>query len=357
MSGTGDRFELVTRNTEEVVGDSEVDELLKQDEQPKGYIGFAPTSAPHIGHMTTLRKVADFLEAGFEFDILIADEHALLDTEKTEDELVDARSEYYEKAMEGMIAASGVEPEDVSLVRGSSFQNDEDYVRMQRRLSTKVPVSQAKSATGDVVEEGDGMKLSHLDYVVMQSVDVPALDADLAFGGIDQRGIYMVGRDYLPSIGEEKPTCIFSPLLTGLQGGKMSSSDVESKIGLADDREAVEEKMQKAWCPEEQVENNGVIEYTKHLVFPVLEKWGEDFTVERPDEYGGDTSYQSFDELRRHYLGEEDFLEERGYDSPLHPEDLKTATGNYIARLTEKAREEADIDRELAERAFPEEFS
>jgi tyrosyl-tRNA synthetase len=117
-----ERLSLIERNTEEVVKEEELKDLLEED-NPKGYIGFAPTSSPHIGHATTLRKVADFLEAGIEFDILVADEHARLDTEKTDEELVDARSEFYEKAMRGMISASGADPDDINVVRGSDFQN------------------------------------------------------------------------------------------------------------------------------------------------------------------------------------------------------------------------------------------
>jgi tyrosyl-tRNA synthetase len=221
---------------------------------------------------------------------------------------------------------------------------------MQRALSTEITAKEAMNATGDVTDEGDGMKLSHLDYVAMQSVDVPALNADIALGGIDQRGIYMVARDRLPSIGEEKPTCIFTPLLTGLQGGKMSSSNVSSKIGVMNQEEDVYDKIEQAYCPAEDLEGNGVMEYIQHLVFPVLESWEQKFEVEREEEYGGNVTYNTYDELEDHFVGEHP-----EHSDSLHPADLKQATAGYISQYLENTREESDINLELQQKAFPEE--
>ncbi len=42
-----------------------------------------------------------------------------------------------------------------------------------------------------------------------------------------------------------------------------------------------------------------MLEYLQHLVFPVLDVRGDSFVVERPDEYGGDLTYESYDEVER----------------------------------------------------------
>ncbi|MFB6265923.1 MAG: tyrosine--tRNA ligase, partial [Candidatus Nanohaloarchaea archaeon] len=104
-----ERKELVRRNMAEVVTEEELEELLRGD-SPSAYIGYAPTGMMHIGHFTTVRKIADFVEAGFDFKFLIADIHAELDIEKSDPELLPARSEYYEKAIRGMLEASGIDP-------------------------------------------------------------------------------------------------------------------------------------------------------------------------------------------------------------------------------------------------------
>lgn len=76
-----ERRRLVTRNTAEVVTDEELDDLLEND--PTIYVGYAPTGEMHIGHFTTIRKLADFLRADLDVKVLIADLHAHLDDEKS----------------------------------------------------------------------------------------------------------------------------------------------------------------------------------------------------------------------------------------------------------------------------------
>jgi tyrosyl-tRNA synthetase len=179
----------------------------------------------------------------------------------------------------------------------------------------------------------------------MQSLDVKALDADIAYGGIDQRGIYMLGRELLPEHGHDAPVCLFAPLLSGLSGGKMSASDAASKVNLTDSPEAVEEKINDAYCPMGEVEDNGVLEYLEYLVFPVLDERDEDFVVERPEEYGGDLVYERYEQV------ETDFV-----DEDLHPADLKGAAASAISEVIDPVRERLSDQQELLADAYPEKY-
>jgi len=58
-------------------------------------------------------------------------------------------------------------------------------------------------------------------YPIMQMVDIARLNVDAAVGGIDQRKIHMLAREYLPSIGIKAPLCIHTPILNGLDGKKV----------------------------------------------------------------------------------------------------------------------------------------
>ena len=77
-----DPKELVLRNLEEIVTEEELAALLQSKERPRVYIGYAPTGEMHIGHYTTIMKLADFLNAGMDVTVLIADLIAHLDDEK-----------------------------------------------------------------------------------------------------------------------------------------------------------------------------------------------------------------------------------------------------------------------------------
>ena len=342
---TDERVDLATRNTAEVVTEDELRELFEDREEPSVYIGYAPTGEMHIGHFTTIRKLADFLHAGMDVTVLIADLHAHLDDAKSPFDLLEARSAYYEETIEAMVEAAGADPEQITFVRGRDFELDSEYTLELLRMTAETTIARAQRAASEVVRESDSPNLGGLVYPLMQTLDVDALDADVAYGGIDQRGIYMLSREILPEHGGEAPTCVFAPLLSGLTGGKMSASEESSKVALTDDPDTVAEKIGDAYCPMGEVEGNGVLEYVRYLVFPILEERGETFVVERPDEYGGDLVYDSYEELEGDFVSEE-----------LHPQDLKNAAGEYIADIVDPIRERLESRPDLLAEAYPEKY-
>ncbi len=341
---TAERLDLVTRYAEEVIEEEELAELLAEDD-PSVYIGYAPTGEMHIGHFTTIRKLADFLRADLDVTVLIADLHAHLDDEKSPFELLDARTEYYQEAIEGMVEAAGADPDDITFVRGMDYQLDGEYALELYRMAAETTIARTQRAASEVVRESESPNLGGLLYPLMQSLDVKALGADIAYGGIDQRGIYMLSREVLPDYGHDKPVCLFAPLLAGLTGEKMSASEAKSKVNLTDSREEVESKINDAYCPMGEIEGNGVLEYVRYLVFPVLDERGETFVVERPEQYGGNLVYENYDDLEADFVSEE-----------LHPQDLKNATGAYISEVIDPVRQRLTDRPELLADAYPESY-
>ncbi|PSP45121.1 tyrosine--tRNA ligase [Halobacteriales archaeon QH_6_66_25] len=341
---TAERLALVTRHTEEVVKTDELEALLAEG-SPSVYIGYAPTGEMHIGHFTTMRKLADFLSAGVDVTVLIADLHAHLDDEKSPFDLLDARSEYYREAIEGMIDAAGADPDEITFVRGTDYELDEEYTLELYRMAAETTIARSQRAASEVVRDSDSPALGGLLYPLMQSLDVKALEADIAYGGIDQRGIYMLSREILPDYGWTEPVCLFAPLLSGLTGGKMSASDEGSKVNLTDDPGTVAEKLDDAYCPMGETEDNGVLEYLELLVFPILDERGESFVVERPEQYGGDLVYDSYGDLEAEFVSEE-----------LHPADLKPAAAEYISSVIDPVRERLTAQPDLLAEAYPESY-
>lgn len=123
----------------------------------------------------------------------------------------------------------------------------------------------------------------------------------------------------------------------------MSASNSASKVNITDDAATVREKLNQAYCPQGTVEENGVLEYVKYLVFPVLEERDESFHVERPEKFGGDLTYEHYEEIETDFVSEE-----------LHPQDLKNATATYIADIVAPVREKLLADPDLLRVAYPE---
>ena len=60
-----EKYELISRNLQEVLGREEILNILKERDL-KLYWGTAPTGKPHIGYYVPMSKIADFLSAGVE---------------------------------------------------------------------------------------------------------------------------------------------------------------------------------------------------------------------------------------------------------------------------------------------------
>lgn len=149
-------------------------------------------------------------------------------------------------------------------------------------------------------------------------------------------------------------------MVPGLMGGKMSSSDPDSKIDFLDPPEAVKRKIKKAFCEEGNITENGLLAFTKAVLIPISQlrierrkgETGVDseegqgaigeqnpfvdddapegtvFTIRREGKFGGPPShYKDYQEL------EDDFAAKK-----VHPGDLKTAVNKAIDSLLEPIR-------------------
>lgn len=63
---------------------------------------------------------------------------------------------------------------------------------------------------------------------------------------------------------------IYNFTVPGLTGGKMSSSEEESKIDLLDSPSVVKKKLKKAFCEPGNIADNGVLAFAKHVIFSLL---------------------------------------------------------------------------------------
>jgi len=112
-----EKFNLVVRNTEEIITKDELMTLLKEKKQPAVYLGTAVTGRPHIGYFLWVTKMADFMKAGFKVKLLLADIHGALDN--TPWDLLDKRYEYYKVVIPAMFSAIGADPKKLEIIKGS----------------------------------------------------------------------------------------------------------------------------------------------------------------------------------------------------------------------------------------------
>ncbi|KAM5530670.1 hypothetical protein V8D89_015642 [Ganoderma adspersum] len=366
-SAADEKFELITRRLDEVLGADLIKAILAEGRTPKCYWGTAPTGRPHIGYFVPLTKIADFLRAGVEVTVLLADVHAFLDNLKAPLELVAHRTQYYKKVLLAVFHSLGIPTSKLRFVEGSSYQLTKEYNLDNYKLCAIVSEHDAKKAGAEVVKQVESPLLSGLLYPGLQALDEQYLGCDFQFGGVDQRKIFTFAELYLPRLGYAKRAHLMNPMVPGLGGGKMSSSDPNSKIDFLDPPEVVRRKIKNAFCEEGNTTQNGVLSFVKAVLIPISElriersagKTGADaeegegavgaqtpfvtagapagtvFSVSRKDEHGGPLHYTDFEGL------EKDFAEKK-----VHPKDLKTAVADAIVRLLDPIRATFEADEE-----------
>lgn len=314
-----EKYELITRNLQEIVGADRLKAVLKERDL-KIYWGTATTGKPHIAYFVPMSKISDFLRAGCEVTILFADLHAYLDNMKAPWELLAKRTDYYEKVIQSALTSIGVPIEKLKFVRGSEYQLSREYTLDVYKLSSLLTEHDAKKAGAEVVKQSNNPLLSGLLYPGLQALDEEYLHCDAQFGGVDQRKIFMLAEEQLPRLGYEKRAHLMNPMVPGLTGTKMSSSEENSKIDLLDSAAQVKKKIKSAFCEPGNVENNGLLAFAKHVLFPLSKD--NKLIIERKEEWGGNLEYTKYDDLEAAFKTE-----------ALHPGDLKSGVEKALNAL------------------------
>lgn len=326
-----EKVHLITRNLAEVMGSestiSKIREIVSV-RNLKIYWGTATTGAPHIAYFVPMLKIADFLRAGCEVTILFADLHAFLDNLKSDWNVLQYRVQYYEQIIKAMLCSIGVSIEKLKFIKGTDYQLTTEYTLDMYRLTTITTERNAKKAGAEVVKQVESPLLSGMLYPLLQALDEEYLQVDAQFGGVDQRKIFTFAEKVLPTLGYTKRIHLMNPMVQGLQGAKMSSSEVSSKIDLLDNSKIVCKKISSAFCEEGKIENNGILAFVKMVLFVIPQIETEGFWIRRSEKYGGDVLFKNYLEL------ESSFIEKK-----IHPSDLKLSVSNTLNLLLQPIRD------------------
>ena len=326
------RIELIKRPpTEEVITEADLRQLLETKQKPVAYDGFEPSGLLHLGSgVLRAIKVNDLLEAKVDFILWIADWFGYINNKMGGNlELIKKVGEYF---IEGW-KACGIDTKKVKVLWTSDAVKDDMYWKGVIDVAKHTTVQRTTRAGTIMGREAAEMQYTaQLIYPMMQAWDPFYFGADILQLGMDQRHATVLSRELAGKLGQSPRVCVLHHLLVGLQGvagrmgqematlqveGKMSKSKPMTAIFIHDTKSEIEEKIQKAFCPEKVVEGNPVVEIWRYII---LRKF-ESRTIERPSKFGGNLEIQKYEELEELYK-----------KGKLHPLDLKKET---IAALDE----------------------
>ncbi|KAG6002227.1 hypothetical protein E4U21_003318 [Claviceps maximensis] len=323
-ANAAERLALVKENLAEVLNPEIIESILAEGRDPKIYWGTATTGRPHCGYFVPAIKIAQFLAAGCDVTILLADVHGFLDNLKAPIELVEQRVHFYRYIITAVLEAVGVSTEKLRFVQGSSYQYDREYTKDVYKLCSLLTTHDGQRAGAEVVKQSDNAPISGLLYPVLQVLDEQYLDVDAQFGGVDQRKLFIAAKAWLPRIGYKQRAHLLNPMVPGLQGGKMSSSDQESKIDLLDAPEVVAKKIKKAIAAPRVVEDNGVLAFVEFVLLPAsgLKGGKREFKVERERDGLEPLVYDNIAQMQEDYKND-----------TLTPQQLKAAVAKGLNEL------------------------
>lgn len=356
-----EKFNLIKKNTEEILTEEDLIELLKSKEKLRHYIGFEISGKIHLGTgLMSMSKVKDLIDSGVDCSIFLADWHSWINDKLGGDrkKIKEIAVGYFKEGLKASMKCVDGNPEKLKFVLGSDlYHNHDEYWATMIDVSKNTTLGRMqRSITIMGRKEGEAIDFAKLIYPPMQVADIFFQNLNLAHSGLDQRKAHVIAREVAlklkisPLLNKKgnkiKPIAIHHHLILGLgkppewpinknnmqeiwSALKMSKSKPETAIFIHDSPEEIRTKIKNAFCPEKEIEFNPVLDWTKSLIFRTNKHKLE---ISRDEKFGGKIIYMSYEDLKNDYA-----------NGKLHPTDLKNGVSEALINILEPARKHFEI--------------
>ena len=244
MSDLKKQLEIIKQGIEEIIGEDDLVQKLKDNKTLTIKVGFDPTAPDlHLGHTVLLRKMRQLQDLGHKVIFLIGDFTGKIGDptgkNKTRPPLTDKEIEENAKTYQDQVFK--VLDKDKTVVDFNSRWGDKMSGADMIKLA-------AQSTVARMIERDDFSKrfknnqpisIHEFLYPLMQGYDSVELEADMELGGTDQKFNLLVGRDLQKSAGSKPQTIMTLPLLEGLDGVKKMSKSEDNYIGITESADQI----------------------------------------------------------------------------------------------------------------------
>jgi tyrosyl-tRNA synthetase len=224
-----DLNELLTRGVAEVIVETELRQRLAAGKPLRLKQGFDPTKPDmHIGHAVGLRKLRQFQDLGHQVVLIVGDWTAQIGDPSGRDETRTRLSaeEVQANAKTYMDQFFRVVDRDRTEVRWQSEWFGEFKLANALDLAGRFTLAQmlAHDTFRKRYEAGTPLTILELMYPMLQAYDSVAINADVEFGGTDQKFNILAGRELMSQLGMTPQQVFLVPLIPGTDGRKMSKT-------------------------------------------------------------------------------------------------------------------------------------
>jgi len=230
---------LLKRGVAEVIIKEEMLELLSSGKQLRLKEGFDPSFPDiHLGHMVTLKKLRQFQDLGHQVILIVGDWTAQIGDPSgvsvtrpmLSKEEVQANAKTYMEQFFKIVDKTRTE------VRWQSEWFGKFNLADVIQLTSKFTIAQlmAREDFSNRYREGRPITVTELLYPLLQAYDSVAIQADVEFGGTDQKFNLLVGRELQSMVGQPPQQVFLSPLLIGTDGNQKMSKSLDNYIGITE---------------------------------------------------------------------------------------------------------------------------
>jgi tyrosyl-tRNA synthetase len=228
---------MLKRAVAETIVESELIKLLESGKPLRLKQGFDPSCPDiHLGHVVGLRKLRQLQQLGHRVILIVGDWTARIGDPSgvsasrpmLSAEEVRVNAETYMKQFFKVVDKEKTE------VRWQSEWFDEFRLEDVIRLTSKFTVAQflAREDFGNRYSSGQPIAITELLYPLLQAYDSIAIEADVEFGGTDQKFNCLVGRELQQMMGQKPQQVFLVPLLIGTDGSQKMSKSLGNYIGV-----------------------------------------------------------------------------------------------------------------------------
>ena len=226
-------------NTENVIGETELEDRLHGNKPLRVKLGVDPTRPDlTFGHLVVFNKLRQFQDLGHEalliigdFTTLIGDPSGRSNTRPvlTKDEIVENAQTYLDQAFKILDQEKTTVYYNSEWFDGMSF---EDCLKLSRKMTVARMLERDDFAKRYASQAP--ISMIEFMYPLIQGYDSLVLNADVEIGGTDQLFNMLVGRALQKDAGKQEQAIITMPLLVGLDGSKKMSKSADNFIAFTD---------------------------------------------------------------------------------------------------------------------------
>ena len=225
--------EILTRGVEKIYPNPQVlKKKMLSGKRIRLYCGYDPSNPNfHLGHLGTLKKLAQFQSLGHEVIMLVGDFTGMIGdpTDKTVVRRKLSRKEvlfnsrHYKKLASKFLNFGGKNP--VKILYNSQWQDKltfKDLIELASNFTVQQMI--VRHMFQDRIKKGKPIYLHEFLYPLAQAYDSCVMDVDLEIGGKDQIFNMLCGRDLMKILKKKEKIVMAIKLLTDPTGEKMGKT-------------------------------------------------------------------------------------------------------------------------------------